>query len=91
MKSCGLACAAFLLAANMSSAFACTQGESEDKVREAIYAAIDMRARNSAKAETAQKRIDLALDEALKRSTNPQVATDKLCKTLDDILAELRR
>lgn len=91
-RSCRFAAAALFLAAFIVPArAACTQGESEDKVRAAIYAMTDMHARNPAKAEVAKKKIDQALDEALKPAANNQAATDKLCKDMDEILAELRR
>ena len=47
---CRLAYVALFLATIASPAVACTQGESEDKMREAIYAAHDLHARNPAKA-----------------------------------------
>lgn len=75
----------------MSPAVACTQGESEDKMREAIYAVHDVQARNPAKAEAAAKKINQALNETLEPSSNRQAAIDKLCKAFDEVLAELRR
>ena len=89
-----LACVTFLLATITSPAFACTVGESEDKVREAIYAMTDMHPRNLAKAEATKKKIDQALDDALKPTMNPQArqaSNDKLCKDMDEVLADLRR
>jgi hypothetical protein len=88
---CRLAYVALFLATIASSAAACTQGESEDKMREAIYAAHDMRVSNSSKAENAAKKINQALNETLEPSPNGQAAIDKLCKALDEVLAELRR
>ncbi len=72
----------------------CTQGESEDKVREVITAATDIHARNPAKAEAALNKIEQALDESLKPrqpTQDMQAATNKLCKDIDEILAGLRR
>jgi hypothetical protein len=88
---CRLAYVALFLAAIMSPAAACTQGESEDKMRDAIYAVEDLRVSNPAKAASAAKKINQALEETLQPSSNPQVATDRLCKALDEVLAELRR
>jgi hypothetical protein len=75
-------------------AFACTQVESEEKVRDTIYAMSQMQARNPSKAAIARSKIDQALDEALAPTSTPQemqAATDKLCKAMDEVLAELRR
>ena len=86
-------CAA-ILQALILPAIACTQGESEDKVREAIYALSDVEKRDPDKAQIARQRIDRALDEALKPATVAQAQQDrthKLCKEMDEILAELRR
>jgi hypothetical protein len=41
----------------------------------------------------AQKKIDAAIDEAMKPSKNMeemQASTDRLCREMDDVLADLR-
>jgi hypothetical protein len=88
---CKLACAALLLATVAPPAVSCTQEESELKMREAIYAVHDINARNPAKAESAAKKINQAMNETLARSANGQTPADRLCQALDEVLAELRR
>lgn len=88
---CRLAYISLLLTAITLPAVACTQGESEDKMREAIYATDALRTSNPAKAAAAAEKINQALDETLKPSSNTQAAIDKLCRALDEVLAELRR
>ncbi len=86
--------AAALLGGLACPALACTQGESEDKVREAIYAMADLQQKNPAKAAAAKEKIDRALDESLQPASTTQArqaATAKLCKAMDEVLADLRR
>ncbi len=87
----GLIAACALIPLASPAAFACTQQESEEKMRDVIHRMIDLKDRDAAKVKPIEQRFNAALDATLRPSANLQASLDAFCKELDALLPMLRR
>ena len=72
-------------------AVACTLWESEDKVRQLIYAMGDMAARDKSKADRIERQFREVFDRYLEPPSDPEPHRHEFCRTLDALLADLNR
>src|SRR5262249_36333870 len=69
----------------------CTLGESEDKVRQLIYALYDLPPSDKGKADQIPRRFMEAFNRYLEASSDQELERHAYCRTLDALLAELNR